>query len=853
MVQPSLPDNFNFELFGQSNDPKIPKFRGYVSSIDPTTVGIGVLIGGSQNTYKSLLGTIKVRSGLKLRGPADATAGGVFSSFEWETTLGVTRVLRVDNGKLQVEYDTGSGIVYADLLTGLTDDEMLFSFAPWYDENLQKDELIFVNGKQEINMWPGGIVAISVAANTVGIIGQIEGPQTANTVNYQLGGRQSGGIGYIVGDILTVTTGNEDALLEVDEISAKTAVATAAISSGHAGTGYTIGDIVSINGGGVGTLAVLLITGVDGEGGVTSFSIINPGIGYAISSANATTNIKSAGGGSGFEADVSTLGVTITAWHLTNNGSGYSAVNNNATSGGTGTEAVIDIITVDTGRISIGETYTLSQLGFSGTLASSDGTLVDSGGTISVNGTAYTYQTLGDNGFSFIGVSPDPSAIASNSVAIAQVVVSTRTASGNLFSLIFGAKFTNDFVSVNGNQLYVGCYNARTSYISSDTNYLNFAAPIFRTPGDPDVFIGDSNLRGVASKTGQKGNVVIFGSVGDSYSLTRQVSTFITSNGTTQFVYETVLVDKSTSSDLSSPLGQDFIDAIGDTIIFLDGNNQLREFGTLRNLATPVYPILSLDVYTELAGVDFTGGAIRAVAEQSGESVYIVSPRTGALYIYQIRSQVDQVGNLTAERVWQPPFIVGASRVAVIDGITYVYSNSNPQLYQLWDTGQYYDDSPSGDQLPYESHATFAYLSLPDRTLQLNFDKLYFEGYMQRGTNLYCNIYYEFQGSKSIRTITINKPVAPGQKLAKFYDSTATPSLGDVSLGEVPLGEGITARGGASVPKFRAMRRAQSTDVFEFALDIASYDVNAQWELLVLGTNLQPTTRQPTGIMGLSS
>ncbi len=90
----------------------------------------------------------------------------------------------------------------------------------------------------------------------------------------------------------------------------------------------------------------------------------------------------------------------------------------------------------------------------------------------------------------------------------------------------------------------------------------------------------------------------------------------------------------------------------------------------------------------------------------------------------------------------------------------------------------------------------------------------------------------------------------PGKKLAKFFSSTATPSLGDVSLGEIPLGEGVTARGGASVPKFRAVRSAGASEVFEFALDLASYDANSQWELLTLGVNFQSTSRKSVSIRG---
>ncbi len=497
-------------------------------------------------------------------------------------------------------------------------------------------------------------------------------------------------------------------------------------------------------------------------------------------------------------------------------------------------------------------TETAEQLGFLGSRAITTVAGTEVGGTVTVSGVEYTYTVIGDDGASLIGITPDPTPTV-GLIAAATVVVSTETSATPAvpFTDQFGETFTMDWITTIGNQVYIGCYTSRIIYESSATDYLHYAFSASRSVGSANAYILDTNSRGATAKGGQKGNAVLFGSQGDTYSIVNTAQILRTSDSPVTFANaESQTIDKQTSSDLSSPLGQNFIESVGDTIIFVDENNQLRQFGTLRNLNVPVFPILSLDVYTELAGANLTGGALRAVAEQSGETLYITAPISGLLYIYQIRQKIDEVGNLTAERVWQPPFGVGFSRMCVADGITYGYSNQNPQMYQLWNTGQYYDDSPTDDELPYECHAIFAYLSLEDRTNQGMFDKLYYEGYMTQGTNLYNNIYLEYQGSKNIITVRVNKAVNPGKKLAKFFSSTATPSLGDVSLGEIPLGEGVTARGGASVPKYRAVRSAGASEVFEFALDLASYDANSQWELLTLGVNFQSTSRKSVSIRG---
>lgn len=851
IIPKSLVDSFDFKLFGNVPREKIPPFRGYISAIDPTTASIGVMIGGSENTLKKLSGNVGNRPGLKRRGPADETIAGVISSYEWETSIGVTRVLRAANGKLQVEYDDGVEIRYFDLLTGLAEDEMLFSFTQWYDEDNQKDDLIFVNGRQEINEWGGGITPISSASNATGIIGVIQQPNkiTVSALNPQLG---SGGIGYVVGDVLTVTGGDGNATLEVDSITA-TAASIAGVTIQAGGTNYTVGDYVTVNGGTAGFLALLQITSIGGGGAATGVNVITVGRGYAVAAAVATTNASTVLSPSGLTVNIISVGKTIATWHFVYNGTGYSTANQIPTTGGTGTGASVSIESVLTGRITEAGPFTLAQLGFVGDESPTDGVNTSNPQNVTIDGTTYTYQYIGDDGFSFVGVSPDPSALVAGDVAIAPVIVNTETASGNPFSRVFGVLFTNDYVNVIGNQLYVGCYSARTMFVSAQDDYLDFAVPSFRAPGDADLFILDSNTRGVTSKTGQKGNAVIFGSQGDSYAVTRQVANFITADGDTAFVYETVLVDKSTSSDLSSPLGQDFIDSVGDTIVFLDENNQLRQYGTLRNLVTPVFPILSLDVFTELKGRDFTGGQLRAVSDEADVTIYIVSPVEGIDYMYQIREKVDELGNLTAERLWQTPMVRGLSRIAVIDGITYGYSNANPCMYRLWDTNQYSDDGPSdvdGEpvQLPYNSHAVYAYLSGMDRTIKQQYDKLYFEGYMTPGTNLYCANNFEYQGAYNTLVTTINQALAPGKKAAKFYSGYMDPSPGQNAVGSIPVGDGIFPTQGDNPPKFRAMRTIATLDAFEVALDVFSQDLNSQWEMICLGTNAQQSDTQPTDI-----
>ncbi len=720
----SLISNFDFGLFGQGTQ---NPFRGYVSSVDPTVVAAGTLIGGSQNVFKKLSGNVSVRAGLKRLGLADDTLAGVTSSYEWYTSLGAVLPLRVtEEDKLQVMSYIADGVtpIWYDLMTLL--DSTRFVFDAWWDDTLKKDTLLFVKFDNNTYSWQGGIAKL-VSANTNDVAGK---------------------------------------------------VATMVLQA--TGSGYAVDDVLTISGGG-GTGATATVLAVSGTGAVTEIE-------------------------------------------LTTRGSGYANTSGAATTGGGGTNATITI-TVATGEIVLDRDAT--QAGFAPS------------GSVLVNGNTYSYASV--SGVSLLGLSGDPSAEPADSVVLSAVVTTANTPTGA------SDNFTNDFLKVINNQVHMGSYNSRLVYISAQDDFTNYTVPTTRAPGDPDLLTLDSAARGITVQKGatdQSGNAVISGGLGDWYTVVR---TPITVGST---LTEQVNVIRSQSADLATALAHEFIELVGDTILFVDQNNQLRQFGIIRNIATPVYPTLSLDVYTELQSRNLSGGHLRAVAQEGDITLHITCPEEGIDYLYQIRQNIDRLGNLTAERLWHPPQVRGVSRIAVISGITYGHSNANPQIYQLWNTGQYSDDSPSDEPLPYECHATFAYLNV-GRPDYLNFDKLYFEGYATPGATFSYSVFYEYQGAKNILTKAINKPTNPGKKMAAFFTGAEQdPSPGQVALGQIPVGDGILTTNQDNPPKFRAIRRNQPIDCFEYAIDVWSVAKDAQWELLCLGTNMQKIPRRPTAIMG---
>ena len=152
-------------------------------------------------------------------------------------------------------------------------------------------------------------------------------------------------------------------------------------------------------------------------------------------------------------------------------------------------------------------------------------------------------------------------------------------------------------------------------------------------------------------------------------------------------------------ADGQAPYAHEFIDKVGDNIVYLAQDQQVRVIGSANNAFTTVFPSISQEIATELMAEDFIGGNLRAI----GEFIYVTAPNSGKTYLRQERTMVNENGVVIAERLWHSPFILSASRIDMANDEVIVFSNANPQIYQLWNTGQWYDDSPSDEKLPYQA------------------------------------------------------------------------------------------------------------------------------------------------------
>jgi len=224
---------------------------GYRSREDQTMLPPGVMVPGSQNVLTNVQGRIQSRRGYTLDGASNASNAPILGAFDWPRHVGDTRHMRSgfnssgSNGKLQFRYvDDDDNVTWIDLLTGLSSSR--FNFTNFWDANDElTDMLLMVNGSNTIYEWSGAVATWESATNAAGVISVLNATPTA------------AGTGYVVGDVLTITTGGTGATATVATIGALGAVASVVLTT--PGSGYTTGAGKATSGG-TGTGCTLNIT-----------------------------------------------------------------------------------------------------------------------------------------------------------------------------------------------------------------------------------------------------------------------------------------------------------------------------------------------------------------------------------------------------------------------------------------------------------------------------------------------------------------------------------------------------------------------------------------------------------------
>jgi len=439
-------------------------------------------------------------------------------------------------------------------------------------------------------------------------------------------------------------------------------------------------------------------------------------------------------------------------------------------------------------------------------------------GNVVINGTTYAY-TGGTGTTTLTGVSPTPVGEANGSTVLSPVITnSSKPAAG----------FSSDFIKVVNNRAFVGSYTSRLVYISSSTDFTNFTIPGSIIPGSPNLLTLDGVGKGISIR---KGNAHV------SFGTNGWVGvTFPTYTNSSGVLLEQITPNLLPVQSLGAAYSHEMIDTVGDNVVYLAQDQQIRYLGDTNNSFTTVYPSLSQEILSEMQDEDFTGGGLNCIADFT----YITAPNSGKTYLYQVRQSISPDGQVFAERLWHSPFIWNASRIDEIDGQIVAFSNANPQVYYVWDTNQYYDDSPSDEEIPYTSTLAFAYRTENKRYSLKLFDKVYTEGYLTPGTTLNLEVNYNFNGAGGQLSTVINSSALPA-----YLFQTSAGSLGDIPLGDAPLGDILVEGEMTDLVKFRNIKSLGLKDCFEYQLIYSSENVNDQWQILATGTNTKLSDENP--------
>jgi len=433
-----------------------------------------------------------------------------------------------------------------------------------------------------------------------------------------------------------------------------------------------------------------------------------------------------------------------------------------------------------------------------------------------IGGTAFAY-TGGQDTTTLTGVTPDASAITVDATALQAVITVPNTPASN---------FSNDFLKVINNQVYLGSYTSRLCYISKNTDFTDFVVPTPRQAGDPELLTMDGTLNGISVRQGNA--YISFGTDSWAAILFRDITVGTTLTQSTTVDIKPVAVNQAAYS-------HEMISSVGDNIVYLAKDQQIRVVGDFNNAFTPRYPSLSQAIATELEQETFTSGSLSCI----GEFIYVTAPNTGNVYLRQERTNVDNNGNAILEIIWHSPFIWNLTSVNSINGVVVGFSNANPQIYQLWDTEQWHDDSPSEENLPYTCIFALGYRGGKRRQGMWSFDKVFSEGYITQGTTLNLRINYNYQGASGVTDAIVNSPTRPAYLFTPNAGTAS--SLGDESLGDESLGGSYDSSSSEvdEFPKFKNINSVNIKNCFEWQPIFFSDTADSRWEILATATNAE--------------
>lgn len=666
------------------------------------------------------------------------------------------------------------------------------------------------------------------------------------------------GTGYTAGDILTVfqdpgvggtirvatvdggggvltislrTQGQHYALSsDVATVNSQTGGQVITVAVNNAGTGYVPTDILLITGGGAD--ASFTVNTVNGSGAITSVTLLNPGTGYSNASnvataggtgTGATVNITATtGAGTGCRIAITEVDTgAIIAVSLQNSGTGYSPASAIPVTGGSGTGALMEILTTSNNTITKQGTKTWAQEGFY------------NAGTHSViiNGVAFQ-ATGGWNSTILTGVSPNPTGAGVAGDVVFQEVEETPNSS--IVGLPFD--FEDDLIQTFDQQLYLGSLIANQIFVSKINNYKDFSthAPTrtTRITGDGIVLIANAPPRAFVI---QEDLLYVSAGINQWYTVSQEVlSTPVVETNASPPVSTIINLDVTTptlkrlkTTGLQGALSQAFVGKNKNDVIFVSFEPIVNSLGRVDNVVlTPQMADLSFSIVNDMNKYDFTDGSIYFWQN----FIFVAVPKAGLLRVYNMtKDTTTQNPTNSPIHYWEAPLTMPFSRFSVIDGDLYGHSYLVSETYKMFNGYNF-----NGHPIP--AKAVFAYQQYGVRPQNKSENEYYVEGYISENATLDMQVNYELDGTGGQYNGTI---VGDDVQIVQVPGSTA--SLGKESLGKNPLGGDLQIQPD-DVNKFRVIKTFPRTPYYEASPSFSSSGIDFIWSLIGFGPAMVPTS-----------
>lgn len=146
----------------------VAQFLGYENKKDVTNQQPGVLIAGSKNVVSTDGDTVAIRQGYTEFGTESDALTPILSNFEFQKLRQGQIALRSYDDELEFYWSTqlGGDDEWHRIADGWSD--VQFSFTTFFSTTEQDDQVLFVNGDNDIYMWSGGIATFaSATANSI--------------------------------------------------------------------------------------------------------------------------------------------------------------------------------------------------------------------------------------------------------------------------------------------------------------------------------------------------------------------------------------------------------------------------------------------------------------------------------------------------------------------------------------------------------------------------------------------------------------------------------------------------------------------------------------------------------------